>query len=54
MKLTEQFKEALIYCFLLLILSFMLFGCSERHKTPDDVQLEFFKNEIKYRNNLNK
>ena len=51
MKLSEKFKETLIYCFLLLVLSFMLLGCnvelSKRQKTEDEKQLEFFKEQIK-------
>jgi len=51
MKLSEKFKETLIYCFLLLVLSFMLLGCnvklSKRQKTEDEKQMEFFKEQIK-------
>ena len=63
MKLSEKIKETLIYAFLLLVLSFMLLGCnvklSKRQKTQDDLQLEFFKTQIKIKqyyytqNNLN-
>jgi outer membrane biogenesis lipoprotein LolB len=51
MKLTEKFKETLIYAFLLLVLSFMLLGCnvklSKRNKTQDELQMQFFKEQIK-------
>jgi outer membrane biogenesis lipoprotein LolB len=51
MKLSEKFKETLIYCFILLVLSFMLLGCnvklSKRQKTEDEKQMEFFKEQIK-------
>lgn len=53
MKLSEKFKETLIYCFLLLVLSFMLLGCNvelaKRQKTQDELQMEFFKEQIKLR-----
>jgi outer membrane biogenesis lipoprotein LolB len=51
MKLSEKFKEKLIYFYILLILSFMLLGCNvklaKRQKTEDEKQLEFFKEQIK-------
>ena len=52
MKISEKFKETLIYAFLLLVLSFMLLGCnkpilSKRQKTQDELQMEFFKEQIK-------
>lgn len=53
MKLSEKFKEALCYAFLLLVLSFMLLGCntklSKRQKMEDEKQLEFFKEQLKKR-----
>lgn len=64
MKLSEKLKELLSYAFLLLVLSFMLLGCnkpifSKRKKTQDEIQMQFFKNQIKIKqyyytqNNLN-
>lgn len=63
MKLSEKFKEALCYVFLLGIVVFMLLGCnvklSKRQKTQDEIQMQFFKEQIKIRthyltlNNLN-
>lgn len=51
MKLSEKSKETLIYCFILLVLSFMLLGCnvrlSKRNKTQDELQMQFFKEQIK-------
>jgi len=53
MKLSEKFKETLIYTFLLLVLSFMLSGCniklSKRQKTQDELQMQFFKEQLKTR-----
>lgn len=53
MKLPEVLKENLSYVFILLVLFLMLLtGCnksilSKRKKTQDDIQMEFFKNQIK-------
>jgi outer membrane biogenesis lipoprotein LolB len=53
MKLSEKFKETLIYAFLLLVLSFMLLGCNakltKRQKTQDELQMQFFKEQLKTR-----
>jgi len=54
MKLTEKFKENLCYAFLLGLVAFMLLGCnkpilSKRHKTPDEIQMQFFKEQLKTR-----
>ena len=54
MRLSEEFKETLIYLFILSVLSFMLLGCnkpilSKRQKTEDEKQLEFFKEQLKTR-----
>jgi hypothetical protein len=54
MKLSEKFKENMCYAYILLILSFMLLGCnkpilSKRQKTQDEIQLQFFKEQIKIR-----
>jgi len=53
MKLTEKFKENMCYAYILLILSFMLLGCnvrlSKRNKTQDELQMQFFKEQIKIR-----
>jgi hypothetical protein len=64
MRLTEKFKEFLIYVFLCLVLSFMMFACkptkgidselfSKRRKTEDEKQLEFFKQQIKIKTYYN-
>ena len=47
MKLSETFKEVLIYAFIVCVLAFMLLGCKPANKTPDEIQSEFFKQEIK-------
>ena len=52
MRLTEKFKEFLIYVFLGLVLSFMMFACNtskfaKRRQTEDEKQLQMFKEQIK-------
>lgn len=55
MRLSEKFKESLIYLFLLCVLCFMLLtGCnkpilSKRQKTEDEKQMQFFKEQLKTR-----
>ena len=51
----EKLKEILMYLFILIVLAFMILGCTPAHKTPDEIQSEFFKEQIKNNqtNNLN-
>jgi outer membrane biogenesis lipoprotein LolB len=53
MKLSEKLKETLIYLYILLVLSFMLLGCNvklaKRQKTQDELQMQFFKEQLKTR-----
>jgi outer membrane biogenesis lipoprotein LolB len=53
MKLSEKFKERMCYAYILLVLSFMLLSCnvklSKRNKTQDELQMQFFREQLKTR-----